>query len=1093
MQRLRASIVLALVFVFSMALAFAQTSNGTIAGTVVDPSGAAIANAKVTAKSVQTGNVRTTTTNAVGGYRLESLIPGTYVITVNAEGFSQREIQNVAVAGSVITSVNANMVLGSSTVLDVEASGETLQTESGEVSHTISEADVHELPIAGLNPYALATTLPGVSTVTGIGDFTNGTSYAVNGTRPRANNFLIEGQDNNDAGLHGQALQPENLDAIKEVVVLTNSYSAEFGHGGGSVANLIYKSGSNQFHGSVWDLHMNSALDATDKADNLADTEKTNYRENVFGFTFGGPVKKDKVFFFTSYQWDKYRASATGGTLTVPTAAGYAALQALNAATPNPRVAAMLSAYSGVRGNSDPTKPGYANLDMGSGRGTLEVGRVQRTGIGTQSDSPEFDAKGDWLITKNDTLTLRYVRTRYTSPYDFGNFPSQLPGFDNMQDGTAHNGGLSYTHIFSPTLLNEFRASYGRIGFTFAPRPDQINRPDGLGTAPAVSITGLTGWGGSTIVPQGRFHNTYQLQDSVSWTVGKHYIKAGADIANIRVVDQIPYNFYGTISYLQSTSTPASALANYIDDFSGRNGSIAKTFGSPTVRPQMWSQNYFFQDTWKVKSNLSVDLGARYEYNGAAGNSLQYPAMDLSDPYPACFGATFTCAPIKQQPDGSNIGPRVGFAYTPRVLPSIFGDNKTVIRGGFGVFYDGIFTNIVDNTQAASPNSIGGSVTGSSSGRGTANWSTKVATLAPIYSPRTTQTTMVAHLLSPETLQWNFSVQRELPWSFTATLGYIGTRGEHLYGQDRLNPLDPNTGTFINPARAAIIVRDNTGDSIYHGLQAELNRKFSKGLLFRASYTYSKMMDDVAEVFTSGNFSTYPMIQLENGVSRKQVDWGLSPYDHRQRLVLSYVYEVPNLHHTDNTLVKAVSYLTNNWQLAGTTAFQSGNPANIQVGFDANGDGITNDRPSLGNPNAPINTYGWAPGWDSTASAGQVCKGPEWWVGPCMPVSADSVHWIVTDPGTNGNVRRDAYIVPGRQDWTFSLTRTVKIKERQEFEFRTEMFNPFNHGNTGTPNATLITGLLPTSGLGAGVSTFLDAPSTVSGNRSIRFLLKYSF
>lgn len=1092
MRHFRFSLTLILVLVFG-SLAFAQTSNGTIAGTVVDPSGAAITTATVTATSTQTSDTRSTKTNSVGAYRLESLIPGKYIVKVEAPGFTRTEVKDVEVTASKITAVNTALKLGSSETVSVEANAEVLQTETGEISQTISETDVHELPLASLNPYALATTLPGVTTVTGISGFTNGQRYAVNGSRPRANNFLIEGQDNNDAGIHGQALQPENLDAIKEVVVLTNSYSAEFGHGGGSVANLIYKNGSNQFHGSGWELHQNSALEANDHSNVLANAAKTKYRENIFGFTVGGPVKKDKVFFFTSYQWDKYRASATGGTLTLPTVNGIALLQSLNPGNVNPRITAMLSAYGALRGSSDPTKPGYNLIDLGLARGKVEVGRYQRVGIGTSSESPEFDAKGDYLITKNDTLNLRYVRTSYSTPYDFGNFPSQLVGFDNQQSGTAHNGGFTYTRIFTPALVNELRASYGRIGFSFLPRADQLNRADGLGTAPTVSITGLTGWGGSQSVPQGRFHNTYQLQDSVTWNKGKHFLKAGMDIANIRVVDYIPYNFYGSIGYGSSTSGGSfTALANYIDDFSGKSTSIAKTFGSNIVRPQIWSQNYFVQDTWKIKTNLSADIGLRYELPGTPGNSLKYPTMDTSNIFPSCFGVTFTCAPILQTPDKADWGPRLGFAYTPHILRSIFGDDKTVIRGGVGIFYDGIFTNIVDNTQAASPNSIGGSITGSSAGRGTATWSTQIGTLGPKYSPKTTQTTMVQHLLSPETIQWNLSIQRELPGRFSAQLGYVGTRGEHLYGQDYLNPLN-GAGAFTNPNRAGIIIRDNTGDSMYHGLQAELNRKFSKGLLFRASYTYSKMMDDVAEVFTSGNFSTYPMIQeytsaYTKGVSRKSVDWGLSPYDHRQRLALSYVYDIPNFKKNDEMLMKAIGYITNDWQLSGTTAFQAGNPVNVQVGYDSNGDGITNDRPNLGNPNAPLTTFGWDGAWNGGLPSGQVCAGPQFYVGPCTPVAASTVHWIVPAPGTNGNVPRDSIVVPGSALWNFSILRRVKIHENHQIEFRTEMFNAFNHANTGTPNATLVTGIPFT-----GNTSFLQYPQTIAGGRTIRFWLKYSF
>ena len=285
--------------------AIAQTSNGTIAGVVTDSTGAAIVNAKVTATSAATGDVRTTTTNSVGAYRFESVLPGTYLIEATADKFSVTKLSSVQVVASIITSVNIQLKPGaSSETIEVTAQAEQLQTENGEISSTITASEVHNLPISSLNPYALAATLPGV--VTGAAtNMSNGTNFTVNGNRARANNFLIEGQDNNDAGIAGQGLQPLNLDAIQEVSVMTNSYAAEFGHGGGSVSNLIYKSGTNNFHGAAWELHNSSALDANDHYNNAYDVAKAPYHENIFGFDLGGPIVKDKLFFFTSYQWDK--------------------------------------------------------------------------------------------------------------------------------------------------------------------------------------------------------------------------------------------------------------------------------------------------------------------------------------------------------------------------------------------------------------------------------------------------------------------------------------------------------------------------------------------------------------------------------------------------------------------------------------------------------------------------------------------------------------------------------------------------------------------------------------------------------------------
>jgi len=266
------------------AAALAQTTNGTIAGSVVDQSSAAISGATVTATSLETGDARTVTTSKVGAYRIESVRPGTYKIEVSAPSFSTTGVDHTVVNASVITSVNVTLTVGSASAsIEVNAANvAALKTDSGELSDTLSSVEISNLPISSLNPYQLAVTLPGVTTVTGA-DFTNGFSFSVNGNRPRDNNFLIEGVDNNDQGLHGQAFEPQNLEAVEEITFLLNSYSAEFGRGG-AVSNLVLRGGSNHFHGAAYERLLNSALDAADKGDILNGNPKLKSRENLFGF-----------------------------------------------------------------------------------------------------------------------------------------------------------------------------------------------------------------------------------------------------------------------------------------------------------------------------------------------------------------------------------------------------------------------------------------------------------------------------------------------------------------------------------------------------------------------------------------------------------------------------------------------------------------------------------------------------------------------------------------------------------------------------------------------------------------------------------------
>ncbi len=450
-EKLNSRFLIVIGFCFFSLHALAQTPQGTIAGSITDVSGAAIQNATVTAVSLQTNDTRSATTNNAGAYRIEAVLPGDYKVSATADTFGTTTAPSAHVTSSVITSVNLVLQPGGAAVsVDISAEVELLRTDSGELSNTLNMKEVQTLPIGSLNPYALATTLPGVAMVKTV-DLTNGTSFAVNGGRPRDNNFLIEGMDNNDQGIHGQAFQPANTEAVQEVTFLLNSFSAEFGHGG-SVSNLIYQSGSNQFHGAVWDRLYNSSLDATDYNDVLNDNPKAKYRENVYGFRIGGPVVKDKAFFFVSTQWDHRRETANLGVLTVPTDAGFAKLQQFSS---NPRIATLLATYGSLRGVNQnfaktiPLGPDPNNPSVD--RGSVDFAGVQRS-LGNQTNSYELIAKGDINISPSDKLQLRFIQAPSSTPYDTGNFPDQLPGFDTMQSGNSRNAGLTETHIFSPNF-----------------------------------------------------------------------------------------------------------------------------------------------------------------------------------------------------------------------------------------------------------------------------------------------------------------------------------------------------------------------------------------------------------------------------------------------------------------------------------------------------------------------------------------------------------------------------------------------------------------------------------------------------------------
>jgi carboxypeptidase family protein/TonB-dependent receptor-like protein len=1088
--------VLFLLLTAAMGL-YAQSSNGTIIGVVTDSQDAVVKDATLTAVSTQTGETHTAISNSQGAYRMESVSPGTYTVTVKAAGFTLTKMGNIVVAGSQTVTVNAALkVGGAETSVVVESAAELIHTDDGAISHNISSQEITSLPIASLNPIALVLTQPGVTAPTSREDFTNGIGFSVNGARPRSNNFLIEGQDNNDASINGQALQVTNLEATKEVDILTNSYSAEYGHGGGSVTNLIYKSGTNNWHGSVYDLIQNSSLNSADAADKVLGNAKAKSRENTYGFSLGGPIKKDKMFVFGSIQWDKTRQDANGDTLTVPTAAGVAVLQSLAPTSPN--AARYLAALGGLVGNPDPAAAGFATLQLGNGRPAVTVGHVARTRVGEPSNDTQYVVKGDWLPSNRDIFTVRYVLDQNNLAPDFFNLPNQLPCCDTQQSGSAHNAGVAFTHTFSPHVINEFRASYGRIGFTFGPTAATLANPVAQGPAVAIGTGSgvVTGFGEPTGFPQSRFHNTFQYQDSVSWLKGNHTFKFGADMARIQVTDGIPFNNRGTLTY--GSTTGFGALGNFVDDFGGNSSTAAAiAFGSPIIRPRYFYQNYFIQDTWKLRSNLTVNYGVRYENSGTPGNSVAFPAVD---PVLGAADPNFFTTPIKQQNDTNNFAPRVGFAYTPHFWSGLFGDNKTVIRAGYGIYYDNLFTNIVDNTASTTPNSISSSLTSINNGpnqtaRGLANLSGQLAAIQPVIDQSATVNSIVKNLKAPITHQWNFDIERELPGKFVVTTSYVGTRGIRLFGNDQFNPGDPNVlvgSGRVNPTRGSWVVRDNSVDSIYHAFDLKIDRRFSHGLLLRTAYTFSKLIDDGSEVFTTTGTSSFPS---DLTLGNRGVDRGLSAFDHRHRIVVVGVYDIPKFRNDSNFAMKAFGQVVNGWQLSGTYSYQSGAPNTVSDGFDANGDFQANDRPLLGNPNAPLLTYAIDPnnfgaGGPGTPS-GTLCDGPLFvnTNDPCHVVTANDVHWIIPANGA-GNVGRNTFISPGRHDTTTGIQRTFNLhSDRQRLVVRTEMLNPFNHPNTGNTDYNLI-GITPDV---ASAQTFGNYADTVKGARTIRFWLKYQF
>ena len=1103
------AIALFLSLVAFTSLAVGQTSSGTITGVVRDASGAVISDANVVATNESTASTRKTTTSSTGTFRFESVEPGPYTVHVDKSGFKGFDLKHLDVRPSVPTSSDIALSIASATAeVTVEtANTATLDVDSGGITSTIGAEEIGSIPIFTGNPVELVQTLPGVQLINNSG-FSNGINISVNGARPRANNYLIDGQDDNDNAIGGQALQAGIPDMYSNVIALTNAFSAEYGRGGGAVVNLITKSGTNQFHGSVYDLYSGSGLNAIDGQSRGAGISKTRFDQHQFAFTVGGPIIRNKLFAFGGAQYSRLYGKETPSNIFLPTAASYATLQAIN--TPNAQLLLQyigsLSQYNLI-GTS--TIPSAVINETGCATCTISFTNYKRPSQAELNPDTQWTYKVDFTPTQKDTFTVRYLHDRTSLSPDFFNFGDTLPGFDAQQGGPAEQGAGSYSHVFSPHIVNEFRASETRIAFAFDSEAATKSNP--LYTSPVISIsnTSLPTLGPkSTSLPQGRGHDLYQFQDTISISKGRHTIRIGADIARNIIRDFIPFNNFGTLSFTKSAAvgvigTPGyipayTALNNYLDNFLGSSGAAARSFGGNRVDAHEWQTAYFIQDDIKLSSDFTLNVGLRYEYQTNPENAVKYPAINeatvLTDPITTVY---------RVKEDRNNIAPRLGFAYNPHNGMKLLGDGKTVYHAGVGIFYDVVFTNITDNSQGLSPNVQSPNLT-SGAGRGLGNANTLVPSLVPLttISPLNTVELTSNNLVNPETFQWNLGVERQLPGEIKLTVNYVASRSEKLFTNQQYNyyaynPTTPNVR--INPARGAIIARINGGDSEYQSAQVEVSHDFRHGLFIRGAYTYGKNLDDGSEVFTTFATPTSYAANLAPGGRRQE--WGPSAYDFRNNLSISYAYTIPAVPHLNNDVADSFAgIVARNWQFSGITYLQSGPYSTFNLnGLDVNRDSSSsNDRPLVGNPKAPLESaaidglaIGCTPGVYFDYAQNDTN-------GTCVQVDPSTTHWVVPDPYTPAQmaqeIGRNSFRNPGYVMFNFALQKAfdlpIKHLEHSNITLRVDAQNVFNHNNVGPLDINIFDMNVP----GTPDDPFMNkAAARFDDNRVMRLWAKFIF
>lgn len=1131
MKKISTLIVTSLLFFLVTLPAIGQTSRGTVQGVVTDPQGEVVSGAEVALVNPATNQTRTTTTNDNGFFRFDAVDLGTYKVIVRGQGFKTTEVDEIQAQANRTLDINVQMSVGGvqETVNVSAGAGEVLQTSEPVRGGNFVSQQVTSLPSAGLNPYDLGRLLPGVATATGSGaTFGNASQFSVNGQRPRGNNYLIDGTENNDISVTGPANQINNEDAVAEVSVQTGLFSAEFGRAGGGVFNIVTKSGTNDYHGTAKWLILSqvfNSLTSTEKAisritrDGANNTPKFSvFTENIFGGTIGGPLPlprfgeggpsilggKDKNFFFFGLQWDRFRSTDLRQP-RVPTEAGVQTLRNLFPAGTNPRVDLYLATIGNIRGV--PTQS-PANVALGPGpngagvivnRGSMETA-LANVPLPSISNDFQYVIRTDHNINEDHKLAIRY-----TDDDSLSNLQSFAvhPDFTIDFTGVSRNLLFSHTWIVNSSITNELRVSpYGLIDFQFPYASNVSNLARTLSNISFAGSSSLSTIGLATNLPQFRTAKNFLVQNTMTKVWGSHTIRFGAEFLKQTAKQRPPFNERGSFAF--QTGTVANPLgggnvtytgfANFIDNFSGSSGSANINFGTPFYEPNLFRQSYFVQDAWKVRSNLTLTLGTRYENFGQPANeAFRFPAFAGFDP--ALF-----LVPNKVKSDNNNFGPIFGFSYSPQwesgPIAWLLPRDRSVIRGGYQVSYDTFFNNLLSNIAADSPNNTSTTTNASSTGRGNANFFPNAIPTTPRAPNALDSQTAVfnPNIRNPYTQRWSLGFQRELPWNFVMDASYVGSAGRKLFVSEDLNPIvtpgPPAVRRFplLGPRR----YRSSGANSDYHSAQLRVDRRFADGFQINTSYTWSKTIDQISEVFATDSTGT-SLASLPTYQGGLRLDRAVSDYHRGHRLTFAYVWELPIFRGRSDFVGKVLG----GWHLNGIYSLQSGAPFSILNGRDRNGDGQNIDRPDIGNPNAPHNTRGII---DAACATG--FRNPDISAVPGSGCVARNAVYVVQVPAATGttlflpnastigrNTERSRIV----NNIDMTLLKVFRISENLKLEYRAEFFNILNHPQqTGVPGRD-VTNTQGIDGTNGSPGRFLNWDFLGGGRRSGRMGLKIIF
>jgi hypothetical protein len=1088
----------------------ASGPTGTITGTVTDASGAVVRKAKVTVTNEATNAVRNASSNDAGDYTLALLPPGRYRVTAESSGFRRSVFIGVTVDVDQTVRVDFALAVGASAEeVYVKDTPPAIQTDTSTLGQVVNNRLVEALPLNERNFLNFALLVPGSQLpAEGSQNSTEGGALSVNGAREQSNNFLLDGVDNNDPYINQYVALP-SVDAIQEFKVQSSDYSAEYGRTGGAQINVVLKSGTNAFHGTVFEYFRNRSLDAKNYFDFPSCTANSipgecsgipSLERDQFGGTLGGPIDKDKTFFFVSYEGLRLRQADTREA-TVPSVNEWDAVD-----TPANPLLETLASLTGCPGSGDPS------CDAGQNVRNL----YPRANVGTDlADSSTYvsaplirgtnnlySAKLDHHFTSIDTASAHYslIDSHTFSPFDPVNAFTALPGYGSYTLNHGQNAGLEWTRVFRSRLLNEFRLGFIRMRATVSQQnhgtdfnaglgfPDVLTNTVDLGY-PDVQLQGFDGIGEPVNYPQDRHDTTLELADNVAWIVGRNQFKIGVDVHHVRIDDYLDFIARGEWLFLGDTAGALSQGFGVLPcDPSLEPGCDASSVtltqllaGVPDAATAVSGNTYnslrshgvssYVQDDIHLAPRLLLNAGLRYEYTSPpreAENRFSVPDLvpcPGSPLSPCTMTPQFTVAGTDgvpratYSPTRTDFGPRIGLAWRP--LKS----ERWVIRSAYGIFYDSSIANInvfprinppffdlafyTQNTNAP-PLFTSADIVQQPGGLAQDNM------ISPSFRDGYMQ-------------QWNLDLQYEVLPNWMVDAAYVGSKGTHLSDVLDLNQQDPVTGIYPYDQFASILFLGSTANSSYNALQLRSEKRAGHGLSLLLSYTYSKSLDDISAVFGGSVGSGLP--QNSNHLSG---DRGPSDFNAINRFVGSFVYDLPLERWAQG---KAwTERLLDNWQAASIVTAESGSPFTVVLAG-----GASAAAAAFGNPARPNLV---ADPFRPSAGCPGPLRTPQHWFNTC----AFELPTPGAFPGTFafGSEGRNILTAPGYTQIDFGLSKSMALgSENHRLTLRGDFFNLLNHPNFDIPAHVL------------GSSNFGEILSANAyGNkppRQIQLSLRYAF